>query len=33
MKDFLQAMKNIKKSVGKDDLKKYDNWTKEFKSV
>jgi hypothetical protein len=33
MKDFLQAMKNIKKSVGKEDLKEYDNWTKEFKSV
>ncbi len=33
MKDFLQAMKNIKKSVGKNDLKEYDNWTKEFKSV
>ena len=33
MKDFVQAMKNIKKSVGKEDLKEYDNWTKEFKSV
>ena len=33
MKDFLQAMKNIKKSVGKDDLNQYEKWTKEFQSV
>jgi len=30
--DFLTAIKNISKSVGKNDLKKYDDWTKEFAS-
>ena len=33
MNDFLQALKNISKSVSNNDLKEYDNWTKEFKSV
>ena len=33
MKDFLQALKNISKCVGNDDLKKYEKWTKEFQSV
>jgi katanin p60 ATPase-containing subunit A1 len=33
MNDFLQALKNISKSVSNNDLKEYDKWTKEFKSV
>ena len=33
MDDFIEAMKNISKSVGKEDLKEYDKWTSEFSSV
>ena len=31
--DFAEALKNVNKSVGKDDLKKYEAWMKEFGSV
>jgi len=33
MDDFNDAMKNISKSVGKEDLKEYDKWSQEFSSV
>ena len=33
MQDFMDSLKNISKSVGKEDLKEYDNWTKDFSSV
>ena len=32
MKDLVAAVKNISKSVSKNDLKKYEEWTKEFAS-
>ena len=32
MKDMVAAVKNISKSVSKNDLKKYEEWTKEFAS-
>lgn len=31
--DFLEALKNVNKSVGKDDLKKYEIWMNEFGTV
>ena len=31
--DFLEALKNVNKSVGVEDLKKYEMWMKEFGSV
>ena len=31
--DFNQAIKNVSKSVSKDDLKKYEDWMAEFGSV
>lgn len=31
--DFLEALKNVNKSVSKDDLNKYDVWMKEFGTV
>ncbi len=33
MTDFFEAMKNISKSVAKEDLKEYDKWTSEFSCV
>jgi len=30
--DFVDAIKNISKSVGKEDLLDYDKWTAEFSS-
>ena len=32
-KDIKDAIKNTSRSVGKDDLKRYVDWTKEFSSV
>ena len=31
--DFEQAIKKVSKSVGKDDLVKYEKWMEEFGSV
>lgn len=31
--DFAEALKNVNKSVGKDDLKHYEQWMKQFGSV
>jgi katanin p60 ATPase-containing subunit A1 len=31
--DFIEALKSVNKSVGKEDLHKYDNWMKEFGTV
>ena len=33
MNDLVQALKNISKSVGNQDLKVYEKWTEEYKSV
>ncbi|XP_060579567.1 katanin p60 ATPase-containing subunit A1-like [Ruditapes philippinarum] len=33
MEDFLEAKKKVNKSVSQDDLKKYEEWMKEFGSV
>jgi SpoVK/Ycf46/Vps4 family AAA+-type ATPase len=33
MEDFAEALKNVNKSVGTEDLLKYDRWMKEFGSV
>lgn len=33
VEDFNEALKNVNKSVGNDDLQKYDRWMKEFGSV
>jgi SpoVK/Ycf46/Vps4 family AAA+-type ATPase len=33
MEDFMEAIKNIQKSVSKDQLKEYDEWMKMFGSV
>jgi SpoVK/Ycf46/Vps4 family AAA+-type ATPase len=33
MNDFLEAIKNIQKSVSKDQLKEYEEWMKTFGSV
>ena len=33
MEDFIEAQKKVNKSVSKDDLKKYEEWMKEFGSV
>ncbi|KAH3726146.1 katanin p60 ATPase-containing subunit A1-like isoform X2 [Dreissena polymorpha] len=33
MEDFMEAKKKVNKSVSKDDLKKYEEWMKEFGSV
>lgn len=31
--DFMEALKNVNKSVGKEDIKKYELWMKEFGTV
>lgn len=31
--DFIEALKSVNKSVGKEDLHKYDSWMKEFGTV
>jgi katanin p60 ATPase-containing subunit A1 len=31
--DFVEAIKKIQSSVSKDDLKRYEDWMKEFGSV
>lgn len=33
LQDFLDAIKNISKSVSKDQLKDYSEWMKQFGSV
>ena len=33
MEDFMEAAKKVNKSVSNDDLKKYEDWMKEFGSV
>ena len=33
MEDFTEAKKKVNKSVSADDLKKYEEWMKEFGSV
>ena len=33
MKDFKEALKNISKSVSKENLEEYDKWMKEFGAV
>ena len=33
MSDLIQALKNISKSVGNQDIKVYEKWTEEYKSV
>lgn len=33
MDDFIEALKNVNKSVGTQDLEKYMKWMKEFGSV
>ena len=33
MNDFNDSMKNISKSVGKEDLKEYEKWSQEFSSI
>ena len=31
--DFVEALKNVNKSVGKEDLHKYEAWMKEFGTI
>lgn len=31
--DFLEALKNVNKSVGKEDIKKYEVWMNQFGTV
>ena len=33
MTDFNDSMKNISKSVGKEELKEYEKWSQEFSSI
>ena len=33
MQDFEEAIKKVSKSVGKEDLEKYEKWMNEFGSV
>jgi SpoVK/Ycf46/Vps4 family AAA+-type ATPase len=33
MSDFKSAIQNVKKSVSSEDLKKYEDWMKEYGSI